>query len=121
MGIIPYVGTLIVVIAAALISLASDPSELPWVVLVFFTTQQIEGNLLLPIVMKDAADLPEVPLLIFMLFLGTWFGLIGVFAAPPIFAVLRTIYLMTYLPRMDADLSRIHQKKRPAASTVASH
>jgi predicted PurR-regulated permease PerM len=121
MGIIPYVGTLLVVIAAALITLASNPSQVPAVVGVFFLTQQIEGNLLLPIVMKGAADLPEVPLLIFMLFLGGWFGLIGVFIAPPLFAVLRTLYLMLYLPRVEAKKETRRSSPKAIALDVSGN
>lgn len=102
LGIIPYVGIFLVVLAASLITLASDPSKLPVVVLVFFITQQLEGNLILPLVLKGRAELPVVPLLIFMMFLGTFFGILGVFIAPPLFAVLRTLYIELYLPRVNS-------------------
>lgn len=102
--IIPYVGTLIVIVIASLITLASDPSNFPWVLLVFAITQQIEGNLILPMVMKGQADLPEVPLLIFMLLLGSWLGLFGVFIAPPLFAVLKVAYTDLYLPRIEPSI-----------------
>lgn len=103
LGIVPYVGIIIVVVCASLITLASDPSLVPWVILVFLITQQIEGNIVLPMVMRGQVELPEVPLLIFILFMGAWFGLIGVFIAPPVFAVLRVIYLMTYIPRIEKN------------------
>ncbi len=99
--IIPYVGTLIVIVIASLITLASDPANFPWVLLVFAITQQVEGNLILPMVMKGQAELPEVPLLIFMLVLGAWMGLLGVFLAPPLFAVLKVAYVELYLPRIE--------------------
>lgn len=99
--IIPYVGTIIVIVLAGLVTLASEPSQFPWVMLVFLITQQIEGNLILPMVMRGQADLPEVPLLIFMLVLGTWLGLLGVFLAPPLFAVLKVAYTELYLPKIE--------------------
>lgn len=102
LGIIPFIGMLFVVIAASFITLASQPELVPWVMLVFAITQQIEGNIILPIVMKGQAELPEVPLLISMLLMGAWFGVLGVFIAPPLFAVLRIVYLRIYLPKMDA-------------------
>lgn len=98
LAIIPYVGIIIVVIIACLITLASDPSQIPWILLVFAVTQQLEGDVILPMVMKGGADLPVVPLLIFMLFLGTFFGILGVFMAPALLAVLRVIYIDVYLP-----------------------
>lgn len=102
LGIIPYVGIAIVVVFAALITLASDPSRLPWVLGVFLATQQLEGNLILPLVMRGSAKIPAMPLLVFMLLMGTWAGLLGVLIAPPLFAVICLVYRELYLPRMDA-------------------
>jgi predicted PurR-regulated permease PerM len=102
LGIIPYVGILIVVIFAALVTVASDASRLPWVLGVFFITQQLEGNLVLPLVMRGRAKLPAVPLMVIMLLLGSWAGLLGVLIAPPLFAVLRLAYIEFWLPRVDA-------------------
>lgn len=101
LAIIPYVGIIIVVITASLITLASDPSKVPWILGVFAVTQQIEGNLILPMVMKGGADLPVVPLLIFMLFLGSFFGVLGIFMAPALLAILRVIYIDVYLPNIE--------------------
>lgn len=99
--IVPYIGIVLVVIIASLITLASDPAMVKWVLVVFTITQQIEANVILPLIMKGKVNLPEVPLLIFILFLGTWFGLLGVFIAPPLFAVMRVLYLEIYLPKMN--------------------
>ena len=98
MGLIPYIGILFVVQVAILITLASNPAQVPWVIFVFVVVQQLEGNFILPLVMKGKVELPIVHLLIFILFLGTFFGILGVFVAPPLFAVLKTIYKMVYLP-----------------------
>lgn len=104
LGIIPYVGILIVVVCAALLTLASDPAQVPWVLGVFLVTQQIEGNIILPLVMKGAVELPEVPLLIFILLLGSWLGIVGVFLAPALFAMLRVLYIELYLPKVDESI-----------------
>jgi predicted PurR-regulated permease PerM len=100
-GIIPYVGVLLVVVLVSLVTLASDPGQLPWVLLVFFITQQIEGNVVLPMVMKGQAEIPEALLIVVMLFFGSWFGLLGVFVAPPLVAVLICLYRNLYLPAME--------------------
>lgn len=114
LGIIPYVGILIVIAFATLLTLAADPSRLPWVLGVFVVTQQLEGNVILPLVMRGRANLPAVPLLVFMLLLGTWAGLLGVLIAPPLFAVLRLAYCEFYLPGMDAA-----RKRDPARAGTA--
>jgi predicted PurR-regulated permease PerM len=103
LGIIPYVGIAIVVTFSGLVTLASDPSRLPWVLGVFVATQQLEGHLILPLVMSGRASLPAVPLLVFMLMLGSWGGLLGVLMAPPLFALLLLAYKRFYLPRMERN------------------
>ncbi len=101
LGIIPYVGTLIIVTLVGLITLASDPGNFYWVLLVFFITQQVEGNLILPWVMKGQAKIPEAVLVVAMLFFGSWFGLLGIFVAPPLVAVSLCLYENLYLPRLE--------------------
>lgn len=104
LGIVPYVGVMIVVVIASLLTLASDPSLVPWVMLVFFVTQQIEGNLILPLVMKGQVEIPEALLIVVMLFFGFWFGLLGVFVAPPMVAVMICLYRTLYLPRIEKKI-----------------
>ncbi len=101
LGIIPYVGVMIVVVVVSLITLATDPSQVPWVIVVFLVTQQIEGNVVLPMVMKGKAEIPEALLIIVMLFFGFWFGLLGVFVAPPLVAVMICLYRELYLPAIE--------------------
>lgn len=101
LGIIPYVGVMIVVVAVSLITLGTDSSQVPWVILVFFITQQIEGNIVLPMVMKGRVEIPEALLIVFMLFSGFWFGLLGVFIAPPLMAVMTCLYRELYLPAIE--------------------
>lgn len=105
-SIIPYIGLVIVIACASLITLASEPSQLLWVLTVFMVTQQIEGNFILPMVMRGQVELPEVPLLIFMLLLGSLLGIVGVLLAPPLFAVLRVLYVELYLPRVGEGISQ---------------
>ena len=56
----------------------------------------------LPLVMRGQASLPAVPLLVFMLVIGSWGGLLGVLMAPPLFAVLLLAWRRFWVKRMDA-------------------
>lgn len=85
---IPYLGIFIVVAIAATVTLVSNASILPQVLLVFFIVQQIEGNIIMPRLMKIEASLPELALLLGVLLLGLWLGIIGAFVAPPLVAIL---------------------------------
>ena len=99
-SLIPYVGMIIVVSVAVLITLASNAALVPWVILVFIITQQIEGNVVIPLLMKEQVELPEAPLLVFMLFCGSWLGVMGVFLAPPLLSIMIVLYRNLYLPKV---------------------
>lgn len=86
-NIVPYVGIIVVTLLATLICLAEDPNQLPLILLVYLITQQLEGNIILPLIMRQKASLPEVPLLIFILIMGQIFGVLGAIVSAPLLAV----------------------------------
>ena len=104
LDIIPYLGPITAWIMASLLTLGSEPDKLVWVFVVYVVAQQLEADLVIPIVMKGRIRLPPIHLLTLMLVFGNWFGVIGVLIAPPLFAVARTIYLITYVPRMNRQI-----------------
>jgi len=101
LDIIPYVGPLLSASGAIVIALASDPEKVIFVVLVYFIVQQIEGHLIIPLVMKERIDLPPAHLMTLMLVLGSWFGIVGLLIAPGLLAVGRTLYQKIIIPSSD--------------------
>lgn len=101
LDIIPYVGPVSAALVASIVTLGTEPDKILWVLGLFVVVQQLEGNILIPLIMREEADLPEVPLLILIMLMSTWLGLLGALIAAPILAVGRTVYLMTYKARMD--------------------
>ncbi len=117
LGFIPYVGSFITVVITALVTLGSEPDKIWWVLAIYFGVQQLEGDVTTPLVMKGGVQLPEVHTIVAMLVMGSLFGLLGVFVAPPLLAVLRSVYAATYEKAMDRkqrarpneEMSPIHQ------------
>jgi predicted PurR-regulated permease PerM len=107
LDIIPFVGPTIAAICAVMIALGSDPSKALWVIVNFVIVEHIESNLVVPMVMKGQVDLPPVHLLTLMLIFGNWFGILGVLIAPPTLAVARTLYLLVYVPSINAGKPEI--------------
>lgn len=100
-GFIPYLGAFFTGTLAILITLGTQPDLVFWVFFVYIGIQQLEANLTIPLVMRGGADLPEVHLMVLMLIMGSLFGLVGIFISPPLLAVTRSVYLMTYVQRMN--------------------
>jgi predicted PurR-regulated permease PerM len=98
---IPYVGALISIVIPVLLALISDPFSVVWVIVAFIIIQQIEGNLLQPIVMSRAVDLHPALVVFAILVMGTLFGIVGVFLAVPLVAALQVLVRELWVQRMD--------------------
>ncbi|HKH12067.1 MAG TPA: AI-2E family transporter [Rubrobacter sp.] len=98
---IPYVGATISVVLPLLLALVSEPFTAVYVVLAFIVIQQIEGNILQPILMSRAVDLHPALVVFAILTMGTLFGIVGVFVAVPLVAVLQVLVRELWVSRMD--------------------
>jgi predicted PurR-regulated permease PerM len=109
-GIIPYLGIMVISVLASIIAAAQDPAVLPWVLLVFFVTQQIEGNFILPYLMKKEVSLPGFPLIIFLFLMGFWLGVLGAIMAAPLLALIIELININRSPE-NYILKRNHNEK----------
>lgn len=97
---IPYLGPWISGTVAAVVTLTTtgDPLTVVWVILVFFIIQEVEGNVIEPLVMNKAVKLDPWLVLVAILIGGDLLGLVGVILAVPIAAVLQVITLEVIAP-----------------------
>jgi predicted PurR-regulated permease PerM len=89
--ILPLVGPWIGGVVAVLVTLVHDPGLALWVALVVIAIQEVEGNLIHPMVMRGAVAVhPFVTLLALLLF-GSIFGLLGAVLALPLVLAIQTM------------------------------
>ncbi len=98
---VPFIGAVITGAVALLLTFGTEPDKALWVLLAFIGIQQIESNLVLPMVLKGTIRLPEAHLLVFVVVMGSAFGILGIFIAPPCFAVLHYLYTEAYVPWLE--------------------
>ena len=98
---IPYVGATISVVVPLLLALVSDPFKAVYVILAFIIIQQIEGNILQPVLMSRAVDLHPALVVFAILTMGTLFGIVGVFVAVPLVAALQVLVRELWVRKMD--------------------
>ncbi|MDQ3077551.1 MAG: AI-2E family transporter [Pseudomonadota bacterium] len=80
---VPLVGPIVAAVPALLLALTVSPTVALWTALLFLIVQQIEGNIVSPLVQQHAVDLPPALMLFALLGFGGLFGVVGViFAAP---------------------------------------
>lgn len=94
---VPFVGPIVAAVPAILLALAHDPVKALWVGLLYLGIQQLEGNVIEPIVQQRAVDLPPA-LLLFAIVAGALvFGPTGVIFAAPLTVVLFVLVKRLYV------------------------
>jgi predicted PurR-regulated permease PerM len=94
---VPFVGPILASIPALLLALASDPALAIWVVVLYLVIQQIEGNIVTPLVQRRAVELPPALLLFSLVAAGLVFGIAGVLFAEPLTVVLYVLVKRLYV------------------------
>jgi predicted PurR-regulated permease PerM len=87
MTVIPNYGSIISAIPPILAGLAQSPGKALLVLIVYIVVNQIEGNLVLPLIMARTIDVHPAVVAIGLLVVAALFGLIGVFIAIPLMSL----------------------------------
>lgn len=102
---IPYLGPILGAAPAILIAFTQSPATALWVTALFLVVQQIEGNVVQPMMQESAVRIPPALLLVVLFGMGELFGLTGLIVATPILAVaivaVRRIYVERVLEGVD--------------------
>lgn len=84
---IPFLGPVLAAAPAVAMALALDSATAVWVVALYIAIQQIEGNVLGPLIQQRAVALPPAVTLFALLAFGILFGPLGVLLAAPLAVV----------------------------------
>ena len=87
MTVIPNYGSIISAIPPVLVGLAHSPSQGLLVLLVYVIVNQIEGNLILPLVMARTVDIHPAVVTIGVVVMSSLFGLIGLLISVPLLSL----------------------------------
>jgi len=88
LALVPYIGAILSVIPP-LLALLDSPSKAGAVLLLYFLIQQIEGNLVTPIIMEKQVSLLLAYTFALLTAFGFFFGFLGLFLALPILIVIQ--------------------------------
>ena len=102
-NIIPFVGPFLSGIPAVLFSLTQGPKEALYVAILFVIIQQIEGNVIMPIIQRRAAGLPPVLTVGGVIGFGVLFGLPGILVAAPLMLVAMVLTQRLYVEGVLGD------------------
>ena len=88
---IPLLGSFIGATPGVLLAFSIDTQTGIWATLVYFISQQIEGNVLTPIVQRHAVQIPPALFIFSLAALGALFGTVGILVSAPLAVVIYTL------------------------------
>lgn len=89
---IPIFGSFIALIPAVLVGLTMEPWMAVKVVLVMGVAQILESNFIAPQIMGKRLNIHPLVLMLILLASGSLYGILGLFLATPVYAILRVLF-----------------------------
>jgi len=114
--VIPYFGAVIGAVPVFFFALADSPTTAVLALVVYIVVQQIEGNIIIPLVMAQRVKLHPALIAIGVILVGQLFGFIGLFVAVPILsAVVILIDELWVKPiQQERDVETVTEREVPA-------
>jgi len=94
---IPNIGPVLSAVPPAIVALTIDPMLALWVIVLFVLIQQLENNLVVPVVMGQSLNLHPLSVTFTVLVMGALFGLLGAILAVPVCAIIKVFWEEWYL------------------------
>ncbi len=88
---VPIIGPWIGGAAGVLVTLATEPDKLPWVILLYLAVQLVENVILVPRIQGDSLRMHPVAVIMVIVIASNYFGLWGVILGPPVVAMLKDL------------------------------
>ncbi len=110
-NIIPYVGPFLGGAPAVIVALFVSPTTALLTLIVIVIAQQLEGNVISPLILGKSLDTHPATIIILLLAAGNLAGILGMVLAIPTYAVVKTIVI---------NLVKFLKARKKAAVTVDS-
>lgn len=109
-NIIPYVGAIIAVVISALITLITGGlTQAIWMIIIVTILQQLDANIINPKIVGQSLKISPLLVIFAITVGGAYFGMIGMFLAVPVIAVIKII-VEDYIDYKSSK--KIHENKK---------
>ena len=98
---VPFSGAVVSAVPPVLLALVFDPILALWVILAYVLIQQVESQVIQPVVMSRAVSLHPAVVLFGILVMGMLFGVVGLLLAVPLVASLQVLARELWVERMN--------------------
>ena len=114
MEFVPNFGSIIAVVPAVIIAVAEDPILVPFTILAYLLTQQVQSNVIMPRIMARQIQIPAASILVAQIIGAALFGFLGVLLALPLAIVAMVLVREVYVHDiLNAKMARIEVLPRP--------
>jgi predicted PurR-regulated permease PerM len=100
---VPTVGPIIAAVPAIAMGFLDSPEKALTVGLAYLVIQQLEGHVLIPILMKEGMDLPPALTIVTQAVMALLFGFLGLMVAVPLLAVVIVPIKLLYIEGVVGD------------------
>ncbi|HTI63565.1 MAG TPA: AI-2E family transporter [Gemmatimonadaceae bacterium] len=101
---VPTIGPILSAVPGVAMGFLDSPQKALWVGLAYLVIQQLEGHLLIPMLMKEGMDLPPALTIVMQAVMALLFGFIGLMVAVPLLAAIivpiKLIYMQSMVPEL---------------------
>lgn len=104
--VVPYFGAIVGGLIPTLFALTDSPGKALLVLGVYVLVQQVEGNLIIPLIMSRTVKLHPAVIAIGVVLVGQVFGFIGLFVAVPILSAVVILVDEVYVRPMERSYAR---------------
>jgi predicted PurR-regulated permease PerM len=108
---VPFFGPIVSAVPAIGIALVDSPQKALWVIGLFVLVQQLEGNVITPILLERRLDVPPVLTIVAVAALGVVFGVVGMLIAEPLLAAVLVTTKLLYVQDVVGDDVTIGREK----------
>jgi predicted PurR-regulated permease PerM len=108
---VPFFGPVVSAIPAIGVALVDSPQKALSVVILYLIVQQLEGNVITPLLLEKRLDIPPVMTVVAVAALGTVFGVLGMLIAEPLLAVVLVTTKMLYVEDVVGDEVKVGKEK----------
>jgi predicted PurR-regulated permease PerM len=100
---VPYLGPILSAVPAIAMGFLDGPEKALWVAAAYVAIQQIEGNLLMPLLMQEGLDLPPALTILAQAVMALVFGFIGLLIAVPLLGTIMVPVKLLYVQDVVGD------------------
>lgn len=111
-NVIPYFGAIVAVIVAAIITIFTGGIQKAlWMAIVIVVLQQVDANVINPRILGNSLKISPILVIFSVTFFGAYFGVLGMFLAVPIIALLKVI-ILDYIDEMATENKLVKQDNK---------